>query len=490
MWAGPCINQKLSTALLLLRFDSHLLCFDLKKAFQQIALNETDQSKLLFFWFKNVSKGDFTIVAYKNLRLSFGLRCSPTVLMIGLYKILMLDTEGDLDKLKELKILIYSLIYMDNGALTANDSESLHWGFDNLNNIFNLFKFELQQFVTNDVMLQEKLDKNLDEVTPDVVKLFGMKWSRITDCISSPKLELDSKANTKRLILKSIASNFDPYNFNGPILNRARVFMHELQLNTSLGWETELSIEQQREWRNIAKQVNMTPPIEVPRFVGERNGSYRLIAFTDSSKIIYGTTIFIQCIETKQVSFVLAMNRLVNKQLESKSIPSLEFQGIVLGTETLLDLSKDLAGPQCPKPIKIVESVLYTDSIVSLSWINSYVNKLDKMNKRSVFIMNRLDHTQKICEKNNPVRFCFVSGILIPADWITRPMLYKQLLKTNYFTGPEFLSSERDEASSKDDTFYIVVPNPKLKSLNENSFPISASQLSESQVLAESNPLG
>ncbi|XP_068224998.1 uncharacterized protein [Palaemon carinicauda] len=487
MWAGPCINQKLSTALLLLRFDSHLLCFDLKKAFQQIALNETDQSKLLFFWFKNVSKGDFTIIAYKNLRLSFGLRCSPTILMIGLYKILMLDTEGDLDNLKELKKLIYSLIYMDNGAFTANDSESLHWGFDKLNNIFNPYKFELQQFVTNDVMLQEKIDKNLDEVTPDVVKIFGLKWNRITDCISSPKLELDSKANTKRLILKSIASNFDPYNYNGPILNRARLFMHELQLNTSLGWDTELSIEQQREWRNIAKQVNMTPPIEVPRVVGERNGSYRLIAFTDSSKIIYGTTIFIQCIETKQVSFVLAKNRLVNKQLESKSIPSLEFQGIVLGTETLLDLSKDLAGPQCPKPIRIVESVLYTDSIVSLSWINSYVNKLDKMNKRSVFIMNRLDHIQRTCE-NNPVRFCFVSGILNPADCITRPMSYKQLLKTNYFTGPEFLRCERDELCSNADTFDIVVPNPNFNPLNENSFSISASKLSESQVLAESNP--
>ena len=151
-------------------------------------------------------------------------------------------------------------------------------------------------------------------------------------------------------------------------------------------------------------------------------------------------------------------------------------------------MSKDLAGPQCPKPIEIVESVLYTDSIVSLSWINSYVNKLDKMNKRSVFIMNRLDHIQKICEKNNPVRFCFVSGILNPADCITRPMSYKQLLKTNYFTGPEVLSSERDEASSKVDTFDIIVPNPKLNSLNENSFPISASQLSESQILAESNP--
>ena len=263
--------------------------------------------------------------------------------------------------------------------------------------------------------------------------------------------------------------------------------MHELQLNTCLGWDTELTIEQQREWRNIVKQINMTPPIKVPRFVGERSWSYHLIAFTDSSKVIYGTTIFIQCIKTKQVSFVLAKNCLVYNQLESKSIPFLEFQGMVLGAETLLDLNKYLEGPQCPKPIIIVESILYTESIVSLGWINSYVNKLDKMNKRSVFIMNRLDHIQKICE-NNPVRFCFVSDVLYPADCITRSVSYKQLLKTNLFTGLEFLSSERNEENSKDDAFDIVVPNPKVNPLNENSFPISTSQLSESQALAESNP--
>lgn len=30
---GPCLNQKLTTALIQLRFDSHLICYDLKKAF-------------------------------------------------------------------------------------------------------------------------------------------------------------------------------------------------------------------------------------------------------------------------------------------------------------------------------------------------------------------------------------------------------------------------------------------------------------------------
>ena len=236
IWPGLCINQKLSTSLLLLRFDHYLLCFDLKKAFLQIALNESDQNKLLFFWFRNIKKGDFTIEAYRNIRLSFGLRCSPTLLMVALFKILMLDTDNDDEYIKDLKKLIYSLIYMDNGAVTMNEHCSLKSAYNQLNSNFNPYKFELQQYVTNDKALQEEIDELVAGSTPDNVKLFGLKWDRVNDTLSTQKLMLDISANTKRLVLKTIAMNFDPYNFNGPVLNRARLFMHRLQIDKSLGW--------------------------------------------------------------------------------------------------------------------------------------------------------------------------------------------------------------------------------------------------------------
>ncbi|XP_068214776.1 uncharacterized protein [Palaemon carinicauda] len=51
MHPGPNLNQKLSTAFMNLRFGSKLLCYDIKKAFNQVALTEEDQSKLLFFLF-------------------------------------------------------------------------------------------------------------------------------------------------------------------------------------------------------------------------------------------------------------------------------------------------------------------------------------------------------------------------------------------------------------------------------------------------------
>ena len=70
-------------------------CFDLCNAFNHIALSDTDSNKLQFLWFNNVEKGNFEVVGYRNVRLSFCLRCSPTILLLGLYKILVLDAVND-----------------------------------------------------------------------------------------------------------------------------------------------------------------------------------------------------------------------------------------------------------------------------------------------------------------------------------------------------------------------------------------------------------
>ena len=225
--AGPCLNKKLSTSVLQLRFNEKLLCFDLKKAFLMTELSPSDQSRLLFYWYKNVAKQDFSLAVYKNCRLSFGLTCSPTLLMLALYRILIIDTDKDDDGFKELKINIYDLAYMDDLAYSANESEELKDAYSRLGEIFTPYKFGLQQFVTNDSDLQKCIDD--EQETPKTVKILGLVWNRERDTLSTRKLILDKTASTKRTILSSLASNFDVYLFNGPLLNRARLFMHRLQ---------------------------------------------------------------------------------------------------------------------------------------------------------------------------------------------------------------------------------------------------------------------
>ena len=463
---GPCLNRKLSTALLQLRFDKYLLCFDIKKAFLQIALNSIDSARLLFLWFKNVERKNFDLVAYQCKRLPFGLRISPAILMLAIFKILMVDTENDSEDVIELKKLAYDLIYMDNGSFTSNDSLKLEWAYKKLGEIFQGYCFELQQHITNEHNLKDIISNESEESMPTKSKLFGLLWDNKSDHIIAKKLKLNPDVKTKRLILQSIASNFDLFNFYGPILNRARLFLHELQCDQNLGWDTPLSPERLKEWKNISKQINNSPELSIQRFVGKRSGKFRLIAFTDSSKLIYGTVVFIQDVDTNEVKFLLAKNRLVNKTLESKSIPSLEFQAVALGVDVLIDTYKELAGSACIVPINVIELKLFSDSMVSLHWLNSYSHKMRKMQKRSVFILNRLKHITEQCEIF-PISFNFVSGIENPADLITRPISYKQLEKSNYFTGPSFLKNPNQITPCDDDIVNIIIPNPLVINKSE-----------------------
>ena len=458
MYSGPSINQKLTTSLLLLRFDEKLLCFDIRKAFLQVQLTESDANKLIFLWFKNVSKNDFSLQAYKNTKLPFGLKCSPTILLAALYKLLVIDADKDDEKLGRLKRLIFSLTYMDNCAVTCNDSDELSWAYSVLHEIFSPYKFELQQHYTNDSRLQSEIG----ETEQDKVELFGLQWDTNNDVLIPKKKYLNPKADSKRKILQTIAENFDPYNIEGPILNRSRLFMHELQCMKDLKWDTKLSNDQLREWRNIANQVNSASNLSIPRCVGSRNAKYRLICFTDASQTIYGCVVYIHNVDTNKVNFVQAKNRIVGKLHESKSIPSLEFAAITLGTETLVDLKKELTGAQCMFPIQVTEMKLYTDSLCCLNWLDSYVNKLDKMNKVSVFVKNRLEKVSKLCEPF-PIEFNFIDGIQNPADKISRPVSYNLLLKSNYVQGPDFLTSP-NPTMSRPDILSITVPNPKFVS--------------------------
>ena len=125
---------------------------------------------------------------------------------------------------------------------------------------------------------------------------------------------------------------------------------------------------------------------------------------------------------TNELSFLLSRNRMVNRQLEGKSIPSLELQGIALGTEVLIETYKELCGESSVEPIRVEELLLFSDSVVCLSWINSYTNKLEKMSGRSIFVKNRLLDISKLCE-TFPVKYAFCAGNANPADLCYSPML-------------------------------------------------------------------
>ena len=453
---GPPLNHKIATSIMLLRFDKYMMTYDLAKAFLTIALKEIDQNRLMFLWYKNIERGDFSLIAYRNKRLPFGLTASPFLLMVSLYKMLILDDAGH-EKIKQVKREAYNTLYMDNGSLSSNDESDLEDSYDIIKQVFHGYKFGLQQLCTNSASLQEKLDaENVEtEPTPDSVKLLGMTWNRVTDTLSPNKIQLDETADTKRKILGTLNGIYDVYNIYGPMVLRAKIFMQRLQCDQNISWDTALSQTLLNEWKNIAKQANGTPIVEIPRFVGERNATYSLIGITDASSSAYGTVIYIKDLNTQRVSFLMAKNRLLNETLKGKTMPSLELQGICFGVETLQEVRESLSGQSVVVPIKISEMHLYTDSTACLHWLHKYAIDFSKMQKLSVFNTNRLRNIDELCRKF-PITFRHIEGNLNTADYLTKPCSYKILSKT-YYTGPEFLvSNSVDEHCD----LVVKIPNP------------------------------
>ena len=457
MHAGYPLNQKISTAVTQLRFGKYILSFDLVKAFNQIKLSEEDASKLLFMWFKNPLEGDFSIIYFKNSRLSFGIRPAPCMLMIALYKMLVVDAVDDEPELKELKAQIYQLIYVDNGAVSGETEAKLKQHYSRLNEVFKPYGFEIQKLVCNSDSLQNEIDDSKSE--SGETGLFGIRWDRRADQLYTKPIQLNKEADTKRSVLQTIASQFDMQNFNGPLLNRARFFMHRLQCNKDLGWDVQLDESHINEWKNIAVEANKSSVVKLDRCVGSREDTYDILACTDASREAYGIVLFLHNLRTDTLHFIMSKNKIVTDKLAKKSIPALELQGILLGVQALTDLFSELAGPRCISPIKIRNLRLFSDSLVSLHRVESHSIKFDKLNKLPVFILNRLAEIQKLCEIH-PISFEFISGIQNPADNCTRSISFKRLLKTNFLSGEGLLSVSPE--GSGNDKLKFTVPNPML----------------------------
>jgi len=449
--------------MILLRFDRFLLIFDICKAFLSIGLNECDQNRLMCLWYNNIEEDDYSIVAFRSRRLSFGLRCSPALLMLALYKMLVLDDHEE-DSVNKLARAVYNTIYMDNGSFSCNDNKLLKVSFEKLITLFAKYKFSLQQFYTNDVETQKYINKecNVNDDCNQPVKLFGLTWHRDSDTLSPVKPYLDKEADTKRKILSSLNAIYDIMGIYIPILLRARLFVQKLQTDNALKWDTKIPAESQREWTNVCKQVNAVPVMQLNRFVGERTDEYELIAFSDASRDACGCVIYLKSVKTNSVSYLQASSKLFGANMKKKSIPCLEIYAVYYGVEHLVDTYDSLAGESIVSPIKIVDVKLFTDSMVCIHWMNSYVNDFDKLRGMSVFVKNKIRKIDELCTKFS-VTFRHTAGQTNPADCTTKPYSPKALSKLRYYDGPSFLVDETVVASD----VYVVIPNPQVDAVDE-----------------------
>ena len=449
---GVNLNHKLAIALLLLRFDKILLTFDLRKAFHQLMLTNEDTEQLRFLWFKDVAKHDFTIVSYRICRLPMGMRYSPFLLMISLYYMLIVDTSEDVPAIRDIKKSLYDLAFMDNISYTSNSSDAVIRAIGVAQDTFSDYKFELQQFACNDSSVRNYLDSNVEsQPSTEEMKLLGTVWNTNSDLIKPRQLNLDISADTKRKVLSTFQSNFDPIGIYTPVLNRAKLFIHGLQKNTKLNWDDKLDSNALKHWRNISAQVNRSAELSIDRFLGERDAEYSLLLYTDASKELIGCAVYLRHEGTGRIGLVLARNSVVDQD-RGRTIPCLELAAMHFGVETVMDLYSHLSSAVIPINIKYIHAL--TDSIISLCWLKSKVVTLDKIDRKNVFVNNKLDAIVRLCN-THPIIFDHVAGEANLSDCVTRETSCKSLIKSGFLGG---------EAKHWSTTEYVVkVPHAYVK---------------------------
>ncbi len=171
--------------------------------------------------------------------------------------------QNEAKKLLQLRKMIYHGSYVDNIFVGCNSKDKLRYIHDKSSEIFEANMFPLQQFVTNDADYQIELDRIHDETTTEVVNVLGMKWNRVTNQISAPVHKMNVNVSTKRQILKELNSNYDLMNMNLPVLNRAKLFLRSLQLDSKINWDDHIGSKRIQLWNMIVNQYNAYEPAKI-----------------------------------------------------------------------------------------------------------------------------------------------------------------------------------------------------------------------------------
>ncbi len=169
------------------------------------------------------------------------------------------------------------------------------------------------------------------------VSLLGLNWDTQRDTLTikfSPVQESSSKV-TRRLMLKFVASFFDPLGLLSPVFLRAKSF---LQLKSELmkDWDDPLPKELVPEWNALTTEISTANSLEIPRNSSTSEGrTFELICFTDASALAYCATVYLKSLGQNSTRTTLVFAKVRLAPVRIVTIPRLELVGILIGVRTL-----------------------------------------------------------------------------------------------------------------------------------------------------------
>ena len=454
---GPDMTNNLTGVLCRFRQDRIAFMCDIQGMFHQVKVDVEHRNLLRFLWWDNPElKGD--PVEFRMTVHLFGPTSSP-----GCANFALKTTADQYEETcgRAAANFIRRNFYVDDGLKSVASVEQAKDLIKNTKSLCQKGGFRLHKFTSNSREVVSSVpeedratdakDHRLISNDTAVERALGVHW-----CIESDTLQfritMQDKPPTRRGILSTVSSVFDPLGLVAPFILGGKQILQEL-CRDGVGWDDEVPDKLRSEWEKWRVELPALEKLRVARdhkpqdFDEVKN--VELHHFSDACQNGYGQCSYIRLVDEKnRVHCCLVMGKSRVTPLKPVTIPRLELTAAVVSSKISCMLRKELDYAE-------MKEVFWTDSKTVLGYINNDARRFH------VFVGNRV---QEIRERTSPNQWHYVGTKSNPADIATRGTGAQELVdNTLWWNGPDFLWNLPEDWSSVDDVPSIPPEDPEVK---------------------------
>ena len=302
--------------------------------------------------------------------------------------------------------------------------------------------FRLTKFMSNDQEVLKALPlvdispkRNIDLDTEHMERM-GVIWDTVSDMLTftfSPK----ESPQTKRGILRTVASLFDPLGFVSPFILKAKILLQDTW-RQGLEWDEEVNVEVAECWANWLVATRNVATIKLDRCYVRSNSAISTIQlhlFSDASEMAYGSVAYLRfTLKDGQKLCKLVMSKSKLAPIKVVTLPRLELNGAVSAVRLCRLIVQEVDLP--------IENIYFwTDSMLVLQYVKNRTHRF------KTYVANRVT---EILDSSHPDQWSHIAGIANPADLLTRGVSDPKILlevnknQTSWFEGPAFLKTDEE----------------------------------------------
>lgn len=374
--SGPDDNMPLTRLLFQFRLGEVGVCADIAEMFHQVRIREQDQGAQRFLW----RGGDSSVPpdVYTMTVMTFGATCSPAAAQY----VKNINADEFQNEYPEAASAIRRRHYVDDYVASFATPEEAARVSAGVVEVHRRGGFILRGFVSNSRAVLEALGTSTGpgasvDLEPESTfeKILGMIWNTADDTFRFrtkfsrvPQGVLDgTKRPTKRIILSTCMSVFDPYGLLANFMLTPKLLVQDMY-RMGLDWDEPAPDEIRNRWEAWRVEISQTHLLRVPRcpfYNVDAVTNIQLHVFSDASEAAFAAVAFWRIARGDHVELAFVAGKVKVSPTPIQSMPRLELNGAVLATRLLDEIRRSHEG------VKIDQIVMWSDSETVLKWIRS-----------------------------------------------------------------------------------------------------------------------